>query len=250
MVVLFEGTLWLPDWLIHWYAELTHYLSIVALVLQGVVLLDLSSYWNDLWTQDDRRTGEEGYWTFLALFSAGILWVIALTTCILSYFWFVGEGCGLNIALITTTLVSGILYSLLSVTGWFESGSLLCSSVVNAYAVYMCWSALASEPTQCNSWNGDFRSTLTQILTSVAVSSLALVTIGLVRRINEGHNGLIAQQFLVLVDEEGKPPETLHADQQFSAFFAYLVCFSLYEGMLLSNWGAATVDLNEAGQSR
>lgn len=249
MLVLFQASLWLPDWLLHWYADLTHYLSIATLVLQGIVLLDLSSYWNDLWTQDDRRTGEEGYWTFLALFSAGILWVIALTTCILSYFWFVDEGCGLNIALITATLVSGILYSLLSVTGWFESGSLLCSSMVNAYAVYMCWSALASEPTQCNSWNGDFRSTLTLILTSVAVSSIALGTVGLVRRLNEGQNGLIAERFLVLVDEEGKPPEALAADPQFTAFFSYFVCFSLYEGMLLSNWGAATVDMDETGQS-
>jgi hypothetical protein len=242
--------MWVPDWLLSWYSEFAHYLSIAALVLQGIILLDLSSYWNDLWTQDDRRTGEEGYWTFLALFSAGILWVIAFTTCILSYFWFVGEGCGLNVALITATLVSGILYSLLSVTGWFESGSLLCSSMVNAYAVYMCWSAMASEPSECNSWAGDFRSSLTLILTSVAVSSIALCTIGLVRRTNEGNNGLIAERFLVLVDEEGKPPETLQADPQFTAFFAYLACFSVYSGMLLSNWGAATVDPSKTGQSR
>lgn len=220
---------------------MAHYASFAALVLQGILLLDLSAYWNDQWTQDDRRTGEEGYWTFLALFSAGILWVVALTTCIMSYFWFVSDECGLNIGLITSTLVSGIFYSLLSVTGWFESGSLLCSSMVNAYSVYLCWAALATEPSSCNSWNGGFESSLLMLLVSVLVSSCVLVMLALVRRNSEG-NGLVLEQIWVLVDEEGKPPETVGSDVQFTSLFLYLVCFSLYESMLLSNWGAATID--------
>ena len=247
--------LWIPDEVMvsgrqTWYMDLCRYVSFGALTLQGIVLMDLSYYWNDYWTQDDRRTGEEGYWTFLALFSAGILWSISLTTCVLSYFWFVSSDCSLNFALLTATLVVGILYSLLSVTGLFENGSILCSSMVNVYSMYLCWSALASQPSSCNTWSHDLKSTVWLITFSCTVAIIALATIGLRKRAAEIGNGQVANQFLVLVDEEGKPPPTVLSDPQFTYFFVYLTLFSLYESMLLTNWGTATVDEHDQVSSR
>jgi hypothetical protein len=73
----------------------------------------------------------------------------------LMYHWFKPEGagsCSLNITLITLALVVVVAISALSLHPVSKSGSIFPSATIGLYCMYLCFSALQSEPKdyECN----------------------------------------------------------------------------------------------------
>ena len=103
------------------------------------------------------------------------MWVISLTLIILCYYWFsTDHSCGLNIFLITLTLALGISFTMLSLTNCVAYGcklylALLTSSVVNLYIVYLCWYALTSDSSSCNTWTDTTSTGVTILFGSIVM---------------------------------------------------------------------------------
>lgn len=244
LVALFIVCLMIPNDFFSVYREISRVASCLYLIAQIIILIDFAYVWNAKWVENYEES-QSGFWMFWLFFFSGLMWVIALTVTVLNYFWFSStSSCGMNIALITLTLVIGILFTVLSISGWVE-GSLLTSSAVNLYCVYLCWLALASEPdTSCNVWTDD-KSTAIIVAFSVAVTFIVVAYLAFQTKDKSGAATAeqpvqaVAGQVLAKEDETGQTEE--ERDRGLVYFHALMILLAHYMGMMLTNWGAAKV---------
>lgn len=96
----------------------------------------VSSSTND----EDWRNGVLLVYTVL-LFSASVALIVTM------FIWFTGTGCSLNMAIVIITIVMFVLVFCLRCR---KENSLFTAALANLWIVYMGWSALASQPDECN----------------------------------------------------------------------------------------------------
>lgn len=130
--------------------------SAIFIVVQILCLLEWVYAWNESWrdkasSQNIEEEDDTSYLWYLLLASiAG--YAVAITFIVLSIVWFAHEGCSLAAGEISITVIVCFLFSILSISGINDNGSLLCSSMVSAYCSYYCWSALSGQSNEnCNS---------------------------------------------------------------------------------------------------
>lgn len=106
------------------YREFSRYASVFYLIIQIIILIDFSYAWNYSWVENYENSGGSNFWMFWLFFFSGLMWVIALTTSVLSYYWYseADGGCPLNIFLVTQTLAVGVIFTLISVSNIVENG--------------------------------------------------------------------------------------------------------------------------------
>jgi hypothetical protein len=106
------------------YREFARYASVIYLIVQVIVIIDFSYAWNDAWVENYENSGGSNFWMFWLFFFSGTMWVVALTTSVLNYYWFseADGGCPVNIFLVTQTLAIGVIYTLLSVSNYVDHG--------------------------------------------------------------------------------------------------------------------------------
>lgn len=94
------------------------------------------------------------------------------------YEWYVtdGEACSRNAWLVSSALVSCAAFTGISLHPVAKEGSLLPSAVVTAYCVYLCYSALSSEPSgyRCNPHANHHQAKPTMV-TSMVLTLLSVV---------------------------------------------------------------------------
>lgn len=243
LAALFILCLMIPNEFFNVYREVSRVGSCLYLIAQVVILVDFAYSWNSKWVENYEQSNSS-FWMFWLFFFSGAMWIVALTVTVLNYFWFsTTDSCGMNIALITLTLVIGILFTVLSISGWVE-GSLLTSSAVNLYCVYLCWLALASEPDDlCNDWRDD-KSTAIIVAFSVAVTFIVVAYVAFqtkdkVAGTEQQPAQAVTGQVLAKEDESGQTEE--ERDRGLVYFHALMILLSLYMAMMLTNWGAAKV---------
>lgn len=179
------------------------------------------------------------------------MWIIALVTIILSYYWFTKDsGCSLNVFLITFTLALGIAFTALSMTSWVEYGSLLTSSLVNLYITYLCWDALTSDSSSCNSWKGQTGTGLSILFGSIVLLIMLLYLSFSKRERNEGGEAPIrGVAEPMLADNEAGHEELPYSEEsderRMIYFLVMMMLTSFYLAMLLSDWGTPSVDGEE-----
>lgn len=110
--------------------------------LQVLALLDWAYTINETWRQ--KAEEDESYfanllWATIACYAASIV-VIVFTIL-----QFAAPGCSLAIAEVSCTVVACLLFSVLSIVGIADHGSLLCSAVVTLYVCYYSWSGLSGQ---------------------------------------------------------------------------------------------------------
>ncbi|GBG63476.1 hypothetical protein CBR_g38094 [Chara braunii] len=163
-----------PNSAVHVYGHLARFGSGVFLLIQVVLLLDFMYTWNESWVSaDDER------WLYGLFGVSALSYILTGVLAGLLFYWFnpAGEDCQLNIFFISFTLFLTAAISVLSVHPSIN-GSLLPSSIITLYCMYLCYNALASEPRtyECNGLakhlNAVSRSTL---LMGVTTTMLAVV---------------------------------------------------------------------------
>lgn len=178
----------------------------------------------------------------------------------MNYVWFASEsGCGLNIALITLSILSGLVYSILSITivenGCNDYIALLTSACVNFYVVYLTWDALLNDPGNCNTWDKEL-ATGTSILIGSVIILLLLLIVSL-KKEQPPKDGEIASKATnpILPENEGTaPPEDKESYSEESSerrmvyFMLFMMVCSVYLSMLLTNWGSPAI--SAGGYSR
>ncbi|KAL7456666.1 LOW QUALITY PROTEIN: hypothetical protein ACHAWC_008140 [Mediolabrus comicus] len=122
------------------------------IVIQQIILIDLAYNWNESWVGkadacDRLEWGSGAVWLRATIGVCCAFYLVAFVGIGLLYHWF--KGCGSNIAIITMTLLGIVAVTVLQLSG--NEGSLLTSSVISAYAVYLAYSAVSKNPIhECN----------------------------------------------------------------------------------------------------
>jgi len=166
----------LPNESMEVYSAFARFGSGVFLIIQMLILLDFTHAWNDAWVSKEHYGWVAG---LLSLTTAS--YALAITGIVLMYKFFnpEGETCHTNVTLITVTLVMFVLFSAISLLPQVEHGSLFPSAVIALYTVFLCFSALGSQPEdyKCNGMGHKMDNTKLWIgmiftLASVAYSAL------------------------------------------------------------------------------
>eukprot|EP00164_Ancoracysta_twista_P003656 GFYU01004895.1.p1 GENE.GFYU01004895.1~~GFYU01004895.1.p1 ORF type:complete len:413 (-),score=88.86 GFYU01004895.1:92-1330(-) len=125
------------------YANASLYLSALFILFQVILLLDFAYAWNESWVKKGRDEGHK--WMVGIMIASVIMYILSLVFWIISYAWYTdGEGCGMNVAFITVTIIFAIILTLLSIK--MEHGALLPTAVVVLYCSFLCWSAINGQP--------------------------------------------------------------------------------------------------------
>jgi len=138
----------LPNGLMELFAWFARFGSGFFLIIQLVILLDFAATWNESWASKESEK-----WLYALLAVTVACYTGSITLIGLLYHWYRPHSdCSLNIFLITFTLLGCFGFSVLSVHPAIKGGSLMPSAVITAYCVYLCYSALSSEPASyaCN----------------------------------------------------------------------------------------------------
>lgn len=146
-----------------------------------------------------------------------------------------------------------------------EDASILTSSIVMTYLLYLQWSALASNPNEeCNPFQESAANTTLQIIVGLIFTFFSLLIISsstrksdstnLTTKINqplmedeeEAHAAATSNELDPIIKKDGTRlnQEDMHAfpiSSQTIFFQALLVLASVYYAMLLTNWGNPTL---------
>jgi len=134
------------------YLNIARIGGVLFIALEQIIILDMAYEWNDSWvTKADSAEAEEAgsgkKWLTAILFSCAILFVCSFVSIVLMFAYF--SGCATNNALISVTLILGILITIAQLSG--EEGSLLSSGCIFAWATYLCYTAISKNPDkECN----------------------------------------------------------------------------------------------------
>tara|TARA_B100000795_G_C22771028_1_gene427872 strand:- start:31 stop:1392 length:1362 start_codon:yes stop_codon:yes gene_type:complete len=138
------------------YAQFSRIISAFFLVSQIVAFIDFAYHWNYSWKNnayggedDEESEVTDSKWLvgLVAAFSFNLL--LTVTGIILLYVFY--GACSLSAFFITITAIAVVGFTCLQLTMPDSDSSLLTSSVVALYSVYLCWSAVNSNPNpKCN----------------------------------------------------------------------------------------------------
>merc|ERR1711937_312141 len=148
------------------------------LIIQMMILLDFTHAWNDSWVSKEHYGWVAG---LLTLTSACYGLCVAGVVMMYKFFDPEGETCKTNVTLITVTLLMFVAFSVISLLPQVEHGSLFPSAIIALYTVFLCFSALSSQPAdyQCNGMGHKMDNTklwmgMIFTLSSVAYSAMSV----------------------------------------------------------------------------
>lgn len=235
--------------------------SIFFLLLQLVLLVDFAYSWNESWTSDERPWGKAVIVVSLLMLLGSLAWFIV------DIFIFAHGACHLQKFFIASTFALTFLTTGLSVSNWVgEGGGLLPASVVTLYSYWLLFSALTSDPSECNTVSSRSREFAPLIIgllltaCSVAYASWSVATntklfSGSPDQEHENLNSDAAtseqpadksesSKDVELAsaedDEEDEPVDSANSLEKArlsSRFHLLMACASMYIVMIMSAWG-------------
>lgn len=134
------------------YLNLGRIGGVIFIFLQQMIIVDCAHNWNDSWVDkadkaDVEEAGTGKKWLGAILVSCAVLLIGSFVGIVLMFLHF--TGCRSNTAFIASTLCLCIVITLAQLSG--GEGSLLSSSCVSAWAVYLLYNAVTKNPNQvCN----------------------------------------------------------------------------------------------------
>ena len=165
-----------------WFSSVFLHLSrvgaMVFIVIQQVILIDLAYNWNDNWVSkadalDRSEWGSGAKWLRATISVCALLYVLAFVGIGLMYHYF--SGCGANTSVIIMTFIGILSVTVIQLSG-FE-GSLLTSSVISLYVVYLGYSAVSKSPHGCNPQLAKDNNTL-DVCIGLSLTALSLAWTG------------------------------------------------------------------------
>ena len=176
LLVVVVGCWFIPDSFYLVYVDIARFFSGLFLLLQLIILVDAAYSWQEAWSSDERP------WHKALLAVSGLQYGLCIALLVLMFRWFSSpqSECQLETFFLSFTLVLTVLTSLLSVSPWIEGGGLLPAAVVTSYCTYLLFSALSSDPSQCNGLYGEGGSassehaTIWQSAISIAITAASI----------------------------------------------------------------------------
>lgn len=142
-----------------WFARIA---AAIFVVLQQIILIDLAYSWNELWVEYSGGREENNKWLIGLIVVSLFLYAAAFTVIGLLYWQF--SGCPENDAIISLTLILVIAVTIFQLYV-SDEGNLLTSSIIAAYATYLCYAAVSLNPdSECNPLIATSYQTLTEVI--------------------------------------------------------------------------------------
>ncbi|XP_021896927.1 probable serine incorporator [Carica papaya] len=164
-----------PSDYIQLYGEFARFGAGVFLLLQLVSVIEFITWWNNYWMPDEERKQS----CFFGLFMSTIFYIASICGIILMYYLYTSRStCYLNIFFITWTAILLLVMMAISLHSKVNRG-LLSSGIMASYVVFLCWSAIRSEPAdaKCNSHEQTGNSDWTTILSFlIAICAIVMAT--------------------------------------------------------------------------
>ncbi|KAF5736677.1 serine incorporator [Tripterygium wilfordii] len=139
-----------PSDYIQLYGEFARVGAGIFLLLQLVSVIEFVAWWDDYWMPDESK--KQKYSCSLGLFTSTLFYIASVCGIVAIYFFYVPKpSCALNIFFISWTAV--LLTVMMSISLYSKvNRGLLSSGIMASYIVYLCWSAIRSEPASetCN----------------------------------------------------------------------------------------------------
>lgn len=176
------ASLWIPnDPVMMGYLEFARIVSIFFLMYQALLILVLAYTLNEVLVRNVELEGGS------AFSCSGIVLIIIfvlslggnITWIIFQYIEFSGPGCGTNLAFLIISTVLGILMYGVVLVRTRKDASMLTSSIVWSYQLFLQWSAMSSSPDPtCNPYIDSAGNTTMEIIVGLCFTFLALLIIG------------------------------------------------------------------------
>ncbi|KAM0013630.1 putative serine incorporator/TMS membrane protein [Helianthus debilis subsp. tardiflorus] len=132
----------IPSDFVHFYGELARVGAGIFLILQLISVIEFIAWWNAYWMPDDRKKQS----SCCGLFMSTLFYMASLCGILVMYALYASKlSCTLNIFFITWTAVLLLVMMAISLHSKVNKG-LLSSGIMASYVVFLCWSALRSEP--------------------------------------------------------------------------------------------------------
>lgn len=136
----------LPSTFIQLYGEVARFGAGIFLLIQLISVVKFITWWNDHWMSDD----DAGHRRVPAIMVSTTAYSASVCGIILMYISYAPTAsCSLNIFFITCSLILLQIMTGISLHSKANEG-LLASGLMGLYIVFLCWSAIRSEPTMDN----------------------------------------------------------------------------------------------------
>ena len=175
---IFFGSLFIDNEFFKGYMSLARYVSIPFLIIQAMLMLIVAYTVNDTLVGNFQAENADGIGCSgaIMIFMTGAITIGNLVFTIYQYIWF--SGCSTNNVIMTITLISAIASYAIIIFRTREDASILTSSIVVSYLLYLQWSALASRPNaECNIFMNSVANTTLQIIIGAFVTVVSLFVI-------------------------------------------------------------------------
>lgn len=256
------------DWSMEAYAAVARVGSGLFLVIQMIIVLDLTFTWNEAWASRE-------HWGWIAGLLTATLAMIGGAAALFAEMYSSyapSKSCHRNIAMITSTAVLCGVILLMTLHPMSREGCLLPSAAVTLYCAYLCYSALSSEPSSYScrpqtfiDANEELRKPANAVTTAFTLGSVVYAAI----RAGESNfwnmdpsDEVDASLAQALNDEEAaSDDDDTDGDDDvddasarrrrpvkysYSFFHLIFVLASMYTSMLLTGWGTRREDDTEA----
>ncbi|KAM1087352.1 hypothetical protein ACFX2B_012740 [Malus domestica] len=140
--------LFIPPHFIQLYGEFARVGAGIFLVLQLISVIQFITWWNKYWMPDEQKKHS----CSLGLFMSTLFYIASMGGIAFMYSSYgMKLSCALNIFFITWTVILLVVMMVISLHSKVNRG-LLSSGIMASYLVFLCWSAIRSEPAneECN----------------------------------------------------------------------------------------------------
>jgi hypothetical protein len=175
---IFFGSLFIDNEFFKGYMSLARYVSIPFLIIQAMLMLIVAYTVNDTLVGNFQEENADGIGCSgaIMIFMTGAITLGNIVFTVYQYIWF--SECSTNNVIMTITLFSAIASYAIIIFRTREDASILTSSIVVSYLLYLQWSALASRPNaKCNIFFESVANTTLQIIIGAFVTVVSLFVI-------------------------------------------------------------------------
>ncbi|XP_050239134.1 uncharacterized protein LOC126688478 isoform X1 [Quercus robur] len=206
------------------YGEFARIGAGVFLLLQLVSVIQFINWWNNCWMPDKERKQSCSF----GLFISTLFYIASICGIVVMYpFYARRTSCTLNIFFITWTAILLIVMMVVSLHSKVNRG-LLSSGIMASYVVFLCWSAIRSEPAtekcytkeQVNG-NGDWTTILSFLM---AICAIVMATFS---------TGIDSQSFQFRKDEVQQEDDIPY---KYGFFHLVFSLGAMYFAMLFISW--------------
>ncbi|OAY28203.1 probable serine incorporator [Manihot esculenta] len=224
LIVSMAVPFFLPSNYIQIYGEVSRIGAGIFLVLQLISVIEFITWWNNYWMPDKEMKGS----CSLGLFISKIFYVASVCGIVLMYsFYGRSLKCSLNIFFITWTAILLTVMMAISLHSKVNRG-LLSSGIMASYLVFLCWSAIRSEPVndKCNKQNqADGNSDWTTVLSFlIAICAIVMATFS---------TGIDSQSFQFRKDKVQQEDDIPY---DYGFFHLVFALGAMYFAMLFISW--------------